>query len=108
MDPLVAIGLVIAGFSVGALAFARVGRWLVGIHALIKSDATSSRTALALAVLLAPGPWILVAVGILASQLGTRPWVSWLLGGMGAAVLFFGAISIYLARKAAGTKKSAA
>jgi hypothetical protein len=108
MEPFLPAGLVIAGFVLGAFVFSRVGHWLVGIHAAVTRkrgvDSRWSATALLPAVLLASGPWVLLAVGVLAFGTIGQAWAQWLFGGMGASIAGFGALSIYLARKARASR----
>ena len=108
MEPLIPAGLVIAGFVLGAFVFSRVGHWLVGIHAALTRNRSVgspwSATALLPAVLLASGPWVLLAVGVLAFSTIGQVWAQWLFGGMGASIAGFGVLSIYLARKAHASK----
>ena len=108
METVVHVGVAFAGFILGALVFSRVGHWFVGIQATLKDrdTAPSSRaTKLASAVMLASGPWILLAVAVLAFNVYGQPWAPWLLGGTCAALVFFGVLTVRLARKAAASSK---
>lgn len=108
MEPLLPVGLVIAGMVLGAFVFSRVGHWLVGIHAAVtRNRSAGSRLSAAVllpAFLLASGPWVLLAVGILAFNSMGQAWAHWLFGGMAAAIAGFGVLSIYMARKAIASK----
>jgi len=99
LDLLLAIGIGLAGFVLGAFVFARVGHWLVGIHAVLKRSGVAEDAALLSALFVASGPWVLVAVGFFAIQVRAQPWANWLFGGIALAIAFFGALSFHLARK---------
>jgi len=109
MELLLSIGLVFTGFILGALVFSRVGHWLVAIHAALRArdgNSVSRTAAVASAALLASGPWLLVALAVFAIWVRNESWAIWLFAGLGAAVVIFGAISGYLARKASLSSKS--
>ncbi len=112
METLLPVGLIIAGVVLGAFVFSRVGHWLVGINAVVKrgrnADCKVSVGALLTAVLLASGPWVLLAVTILGFNTIDQVWAQWLFAGAAAAILGFGVLTIYLARKAASKGKHAA
>jgi hypothetical protein len=109
MEPLVPFGIAFAGFVLGALAFSRIGHWLVGVHGALKARRDShfrgAKAALASAVLLASGPWLLVALATLAVGVAGHAWAPWLYLGFGASVLFFGGITAYFACKSARASK---
>lgn len=104
VESLLPVGLVIAGIVLGAFTFSRVGHWLVGIHAAVRRHRSAgsrlSAVALLPAVLLASGPWVLLAVGVLAFRTIGQAWAQWLFGGRGASIAGFGVLSIYMARNA--------
>jgi hypothetical protein len=108
VESLLPVGLIITGFVLGAFVFSRVGYWLVGVHAAVRRNRIAgsrlSAAALLPAVLLASGPWVLLAVGVLAFNTIGQVWAQWLFGGMGAAIAGFGVLSIYMARKAHASK----
>ena len=109
MEPFFSVGVAFAGFLLGTVAFSRIGHWLVGIHSAVKarrgSHSGAERAALASAVFLASGPWLLVALLILAFGVSSLLWSLWLFGGFGASILFFGGVTVYLAHKSARTAK---
>jgi hypothetical protein len=100
---LVPAGALFGGLFLGTLAFSRVGHWILGIYTAFKGTAasTKSKTAsLTIAIVLASGPWVLVALALLAFYIRAQPWAVWSFSGFGLALVYFAALSIHLARKA--------
>lgn len=104
MTTLIPVVLALAGFFVGALLFARVGRWIVSIYEVVRDKAEASSNSkgarLAAVALLNAGPWMLLVTLLVAYHVASEPWAGWLFGGACTAVVLFGLVSIYFARKA--------
>ena len=98
------------GFVAGALLFSRVGQWVVAVYQSVHESQSAVRPSgrLVSALLLHSGPWLLTVAVCLAYYVRSEPWALSLLAGVGAAVLFFTAIGIVLALRAAKAKRRAA
>jgi hypothetical protein len=91
MEALFPLVAAFIAFVVGAFAFARVGRWLVGIHS------TRSRgAALVSSIVLASGPWVIVALALVSVNIASATWAWWAFGGFAASIGVFGALTVYM------------
>jgi hypothetical protein len=109
MNPVISLAVAFVGFLVGALLFARVGRWLVSIHEVVKDQTADAKVArLAAAALLSSGPWLLIVVLVLGYYFASQSWAMWAFGGLCGAIVFFSLLSVHLARKAKARARPAA
>ena len=99
MEIFVNVGLGMAGFMIGNLLFAKVGRWLATVYEIAKDPSENSKAGrFASATFLSSGPWFAIAAGMFAYYIHARSWAVWIYVGAAAAIVFFIAIAVYLAR----------
>ena len=100
MEVLATLGLGMVGFLIGNLLFSNVGVWIATLYEVAKSPDEGARgVRLASAALLASGPWFLAASAVFAVYVRAEPWAPPLFAGAAGAIVFFGALTWYLARK---------
>ena len=107
MDIFVNVGIGMAGFMIGSLLFAKVGRWLATVYESAKDpNAKSKAGRFASATLLSSGPWFAIAAGMFAYYIHALSWAIWIYVGAGIAVVLFSCIAFYLARKASQSERA--
>ena len=103
MSTFAALGLGVAGFAIGNLLFARIGRWLLTIQEIrAEAPTRESRSKwkrLAAATLLSSGPWLAIVAGIFLTYIRAEAWALPLYVGIAVALAFFGAIALFIIRK---------
>jgi hypothetical protein len=97
---LLSVGALIGGMFLGVLTFSRVGHWILGMQAAFKGTGGSQPATRVSAMVLASGPWLLLALALIAYYVRARPWAVWSFWGFGLSVGYFAALSVYLSRKA--------
>lgn len=107
MTILANVGLGMIGLFLGNMLFAKVGEWIVTIYGIAKDGEGSKAPRIAFAALFSAGPWFLGVTGLFAFYVYSKPWAIWIFVGAACAIVFFGLLSLYLARRAARNEQAA-
>ena len=102
-DLLVPLGALWIGLLVGLFSISRVASWVLAVYSAARSSAQSSVSkglGIVSAMFLASGPWLLVALALIAFYVRAKPWALWAYSGLGIAIIWVAAMSFRLARKA--------